>query len=148
MTFYFNDEEIHVVHFAPAHTDGDSVVHFRKANVIHTGDLFTQEQYPFIDTASGGSIDGMIQGARRLLSIVGVDTRLIPGHGPLGDRSRLQEFHDMLVTIRDRIVAGVQAGQSVDEIVESGPAREFDAKWGQKFLNSDQFVRLVHSSLR
>ncbi len=147
MTFYFNDEEIHVVHFAPAHTDGDSVVHFRKANVIHTGDLFTQEQYPFIDTASGGSIDGMIQGARRLLSIVGVDTRLIPGHGPLGDRSRLQEFHDMLVTIRDRIVAGVQAGQSVDEIVESEPAREFDVQWGQKFLKSEQFVRLVHSSL-
>ncbi len=147
MTFYFNDEEIHVVHFAPAHTDGDSVIHFRKANVIHTGDLFTQEQYPFIDTASGGSIDGMIQGARRLLSIVGVDTRLIPGHGPLGDRSRLQEFHDMLVTIRDRIVAGVQAGQSVDEIVESEPAREFDVQWGQKFLKSEQFVRLVHSSL-
>ena len=147
MTFYFNGEEIHVAHFPPAHTDGDSVIHFHQANVIHTGDLFTYEQYPFIDIASGGSIDGMIQGAKRLLSIVSADTKLIPGHGPLGDRSRLQEFHDMLVTIRDRIVAGVQAGRSLDDIVQSEPAREFDAKWGQKFLKSEQFVRLVHASL-
>ena len=147
VTFYFNDEEIHVVHFPPAHTDGDSVIHFRRANVIHTGDLFTYGQYPFIDVASGGSIDGMIAGAKRLLSLVDADTRLIPGHGPLGDRSRLQEFHDMLVTIRGRIVSGAEAGQSLDEIVQSEPAREFDAKWGVNFINSERFVRLVHSSL-
>ncbi|MEE8349414.1 MAG: MBL fold metallo-hydrolase [Acidobacteriota bacterium] len=147
VTFHLNGEEIHVSHFPPAHTDGDSVIHFRRANVIHTGDLFTYEQYPFIDLASGGSIDGMISGAKRLLSIVNGETRLIPGHGPLSDRSRLQEFHDMLVTIRDRIVEGMAAGQSVDEIVETEPAREFDLKWGQKFLKSEQFVRLAHSSL-
>ena len=147
VTFYFNDEEIHVVHFPPAHTDGDSVIHFRRANVIHTGDLFTYGQYPFIDVASGGSIDGMIAGAKRLLSLVDADTRLIPGHGPLGDRSRLQEFHDMLVTIRGRIVSGAEAGQSLDEIVQSEPAREFDAKWGVNFISSERFVQLVHSSL-
>jgi cyclase len=147
VTFYFNGEEIHVAHFPPAHTDGDSVIQFRQANVIHTGDLFTYEQYPFIDVASGGSINGLIRGAKRLLSLVDMETRLIPGHGPLGDRSRLQEFHDMLVTILNRIVAGVEAGQSLDEIVQREPAREFDAKWGQKFLSSEQFVRLVHSSL-
>ncbi|MCH8818950.1 MAG: hypothetical protein IIB03_01350 [Acidobacteria bacterium] len=148
VTFYFNGEEIHVAHFPPAHTDGDSVIHFRQANVIHTGDLFTYQQYPFIDVATGGSINGMIAGAKRLLSMVNEDTRLIPGHGPLGDPSRLLEFHDMLVTIRDRIVDAVEAGQTLDEIVQAVPAREFDAKWGQKFLSSEQFVRLVHSSLR
>jgi len=147
VTFYFNGEQIHVAHFPPAHTDGDSVIHFRQANVIHTGDLFTYQQYPFIDVAAGGSIEGMIAGAKRLLSIVNEDTQLIPGHGPLGNRSRLQEFHDLLVTIRDRIVAGVELGQSVDEIVQTEPAREFDSKWGQKFLSSEQFVRLVHASL-
>lgn len=147
INFYLNGEEIRVVHFPPAHTDGDSVIHFLHANVIHTGDLFTYGQYPFIDVSSGGSVDGMITAAKRLLSMVDADTKLIPGHGPLGNRSKLREFHDMLVTIRDRIVSAVEAGRSLNDIVLAEPAREFDAEWGHKFLSSEQFVRLVHSSL-
>jgi glyoxylase-like metal-dependent hydrolase (beta-lactamase superfamily II) len=132
----------------PAHTDGDSVIHFRQSNVVHTGDLFTYGQFPFIDIASGGSVEGLITSADRLLELVNANTKIIPGHGPLSDRSRLQEFRDMLVTIRDRIKPMIEADKTLEEILATQPTREFNQQWGQRFLNPDQFTRLVYTSLK
>ena len=147
VTFHINGQEIHIFHMPPAHTDGDSVIHFRQSNVVHTGDLFTYGQFPFIDIASGGSVEGLITSADRLLELVNANTKIIPGHGPLSDRSRLQEFRDMLVTIRDRIKPMIEADKTLEEILATRPTREFNQQWGQRFLNPDQFTRLVYTSL-
>jgi glyoxylase-like metal-dependent hydrolase (beta-lactamase superfamily II) len=147
-TFHINGQEIHVSHMPPAHTDGDSLIHFRQSNVVHTGDLFTYGQFPFIDIASGGSVEGLITSANRLLELVDADTKIIPGHGPLSDRSRLQEFRDMLVTIRDRIKPMIEADKTLEEVIASRPTREFDQQWGQRFLKPDAFTGLVYTSLK
>ena len=147
VTFHLNDEEIHAFHVPPAHTDGDSVIHFRKSNVVHMGDLFFNGIYPFIDVSSGGSIDGMIAAADRVLGVIDDQTKIIPGHGPLGDRSALQAYRKMLSTVRERIQPMVEAGKSADEVVAAGPTKDLDEKWGKGFLQPANFVRIVYSSL-
>jgi glyoxylase-like metal-dependent hydrolase (beta-lactamase superfamily II) len=144
VTFHFNGQEIHAFHVAPAHTDGDSVVHFRKANVIHAGDLFFNGMYPFIDLSSGGSVAGMIAGADRMLALAGEATRIIPGHGPLGTKADLKAYRDMLVTVRDRVAAQVKAGKTLDEVAAAAPTADLDAKWGQGFMKGPVFVSIVY----
>jgi cyclase len=146
-TFYLNGEEIQAAHVPPAHTDGDSLVHFRKANVVHMGDTFFNGSYPFFDMSSGGSIEGMIGAAEKALSLSNATTKIIPGHGPLADRKALETYLSVLKTSRDRIRTLVSAGKSADEIVAAKPLAEYDATWGKGFIQSDQFVRLVHASL-
>jgi cyclase len=148
VTFHLNGEEIHVFHVAPAHTDGDSVVHFQKADVIHTGDLFFNGFYPFIDLSSGGSVSGMIAAADRILALAGEKTRIIPGHGPTGSRADLVAFRDMLKAIRDRVAPLVKAGKTLAEVNAAQPTKEFDAKWGGGFLKPEQFVGMVYGSLK
>ena len=144
VTFHLNGDEIHAFHVPPAHTDGDSVVHFRKANVIHAGDLFFNGMYPFIDLDTGGSVGGMIGGADRMLAIAGDQTRIIPGHGPLGNKADLKAYRDMLATARDRVAALVKAGKTLEQVTAAAPTAEFDAKWGQGFLKPAQFVAILY----
>jgi cyclase len=148
VTFHLNGDEIHAVHVPPAHTDGDAIVHFRKANVIHGGDVFFNGLYPFIDLSSGGSVAGMIGGADRMLALANDTTRIIPGHGPLGMKADLKAYRDMLATIRDRIAAMVQAGKTVEEVTAAAPTADLDAKWGGGFLKPAQFVALVYKDLQ
>ena len=101
VTFHLNGDEIHAFHVPPAHTDGDAIVHFRTANVVHMGDLFFNGMYPFIDVSTGGSIDGMISAAERVLGMIGAETKVIPGHGPVAGRSELTAYRDMLVGVRE-----------------------------------------------
>ena len=96
-TFHLNGDVVQVVHVENAHTDGDSIVHFTNANVIHTGDTYMKDVYPFIDVGSGGSISGFIASADAVLSRSDASTKIIPGHGDLANRADLQRFHDMLV---------------------------------------------------
>lgn len=147
VTFHLNGEEIHAFHVAPAHTDGDSVIHFRKANVIHAGDLFFNGTYPFIDLSSGGSVDGMVAGADRMLAMADEKTRIIPGHGPLGNKADLKAYRDMLATVRDRVAAQVKAGKTLKQVTASAPTAEFDAKWGQGFMKADLFVAILYKDL-
>jgi glyoxylase-like metal-dependent hydrolase (beta-lactamase superfamily II) len=146
-TFHLNGEEIQAVHVPPAHTDGDSLVHYRKANVLHMGDTFFNGAYPFFDMSSGGSIEGMIGAAEKALSLANASTKIIPGHGPLADRKALEVYLTVLKTSRDRIGTLVSAGKSADEVIAARPLAEYDATWGKGFIQSDQFVRLVHASL-
>ncbi|MDY7095022.1 MAG: MBL fold metallo-hydrolase [Acidobacteriota bacterium] len=147
VTFHLNGQEIHAFHVPPAHTDGDAVVHFRGANVIHTGDLFFNGLYPFIDVSSGGSVDGMIAAAGQILEIADEDTKIIPGHGPLGTRADLESFRSMLEGIRAKVAPLVAEGKSLEEVQAAKPTADFDEQWGGGFLNPDNFTAIVYSSL-
>jgi len=147
VTFHYNGEEIHAFHVTSAHTDGDSIVHFRKANVLHMGDAFFNGNYPFIDVSTGGSIDGMIAAADVALALIDAETKIIVGHGPVASRDDLVAFREMLKTVRDRIAPLVEAGQSLEEVVAAQPTKDLDEKWGNSFIKGEKFVSIVYSSL-
>ncbi|HEX4955928.1 MAG TPA: MBL fold metallo-hydrolase [Thermoanaerobaculia bacterium] len=147
VTFHLNGETIHAYHVPPAHTDGDSVVWFKKADVVHLGDLFFNGLYPFIDGESGGSIDGVIAAANRVLGELGPATRIIPGHGPLAGKAELAAYRDMLVGVRANVAALVAAGKSLDETLAAKPTAAWDEAWGKGFLSPDTFTRHVYAML-
>jgi cyclase len=147
-TFHLNGNVVQVVHVENAHTDGDSIVHFTNANVIHTGDTYMKDVYPFIDVGSNGSINGFIASADAVLSRSDANTKIIPGHGALANRADMQRFHDMLVAVRGKIQALIDQGMSEDEVVAAGPTAEFDAAWGQGFMNPENFTRFSYQSLK
>ena len=148
VTFHWNGDEIRVHHVAPAHTDGDSIVRFVKADVVHMGDLFFNGGYPFIDTSSGGRVDGVIAAAEETLAAIGEKTRIIPGHGPLATRADLQSYRDTLTLLRDRVAKLKAEGKSRDEVIAAKPTADHDAKWGAGFMKGDTFTGLVYDSLR
>jgi glyoxylase-like metal-dependent hydrolase (beta-lactamase superfamily II) len=148
LTFHLNGDTIEVFHVAPAHTDGDAILRFLKANVVHMGDTFFNGRYPVIDVFAGGSIDGMIAADERVLALVNDQTKIIPGHGPLGDKKSLQAFHDMMVKVRDKIQPLVKAGKTIDEIVAAKPTADFDAQWGTGGSPPDRFVTAVAQGMR
>ncbi|MGZ5873035.1 MAG: MBL fold metallo-hydrolase [Bradyrhizobium sp.] len=134
-------------HVANAHTDGDTYVWFKTANVLSTGDTFTNGRYPNIDFANGGSIKGMIAATDAYLKLTNAKTRIVPGHGPLADRAVLAEYRTMLVTARDRMAKLVKDGKSEDEVVAAKPFADLDAKWAPTELASKNFIRVVYHSL-
>lgn len=147
LTFHLNGNEIEGRHFAHAHTDGDSVLHFRGTNVIHTGDIWFNGSYPFIDTESGGSIDGVIRAVTAILDIADANTRIIPGHGPLGNRKELGRYLSMLKDVRSRVQALIDEGRSLDQIQTAKPLADYDASLGGGFIGPDRFLEIVHRSL-
>jgi cyclase len=134
-------------HIANAHTDGDTYVWFKTANVLSTGDTFTNGRYPNIDFANGGNIRGMIAAADAYLKLVNARTRIVPGHGPLADKAALMEYRTMLISAHDRMAKLVKEGKSEDEVVAAKPFADFDAKWAPTELASKNFVRVVYHSL-
>jgi cyclase len=148
ITFHWNGEEIRVFFVGPAHTDGDSIIHFVNADVFHMGDTLFNGIYPFIDVSAGGRIDGMIAAADRVLEVADDGTRLIPGHGPLATKADLQAFRDMLSTVRDRIAKLQAEGKSKEEIVAAKPTADLDETWGGGFMQPDDWVALVYDSMQ
>ena len=144
VTFHWNGRQIRVTHIGTAHTDGDAIVHFPRANVFHMGDTFFNGRYPFVDTDSGGGIDGVIAAANFVLERSNDATRIIPGHGDLASPAELRAYRDMLETVRLRVAGMVAAGRTADEVVEAAPTADLDEVWG---ANSERFVRAVHTSL-
>ncbi len=144
ITFHYNGDELRVAHMEPAHTDGDSVIFFRKANVVHMGDTYFNGMYPFIDVSSGGSIDGMIKAARRVLGQVNDQTKIIPGHGALSDVRGLRAYVEMLETVGGRVQKLVDEGNSREDVVAARPTRDFDARWGGGFLKPDKWVGILY----
>jgi cyclase len=143
-TFHLNGDEIHVLHVPAAHTDGDAIVHFRKTDVIHMGDVYFNGFYPFIDTSSGGTIDGVVAAADQALAIAGEGTRIIPGHGPLAKRADLVRYRDMLATVALRVRTAAREGRKLEDVVAAKPTADFDAAWGKGFLTPDRFVEMVY----
>ena len=146
-TLHLGGEEIHAFHVPPAHTDGDSVIHFRRADVLHAGDLFFNGMYPFVDLDSGGSVEGVIAAADRILALTTESTKIVPGHGPLASAADLRKYRDMLAGVRDAVRPLVAAGKSVDEIVAAKPTAPWDETWGKGFLKPEMFAGIVARSL-
>jgi len=134
-------------HIANAHTDGDTYVWFKTANVLSTGDTFTNGRYPNIDFANGGNIKGMIAAADTYLKLTNAKSRIVPGHGPVADKKALTEYRAMLVTARDRMAKLVKDGKTEDEVVATKPFADLDAKWAPTELASKNFIRVVWHSL-
>jgi glyoxylase-like metal-dependent hydrolase (beta-lactamase superfamily II) len=147
VTLHWNGDVLHVIHVPNAHTDGDAIVHFRDADVLHMGDAFFAGRYPFIDLDSGGSLQGMIAAAEVGLRLADEDTKIIPGHGPLSTRADLAAYRDLLNLARDRVAAAIAEGKSMEEVVESRPLAEYDASWGSGFITPEGFLKIAYGSL-
>lgn len=145
--FYFNGHKIEVMSVVPAHTDGDSIVYIAEANMLHMGDTYFNTWYPYIDVDSGGNIHGMIAVHEKGLALANDTTKIIPGHGPLADKSDLQVAHDKLVDVRDALQAGIDKGMSDEEIIASNPLAGLDLNWGG-FLTEMQFVTVTLAGMR
>jgi glyoxylase-like metal-dependent hydrolase (beta-lactamase superfamily II) len=145
MSLHVNGEEVEAIHVAAGHTDGDVLIFFRGSDVIHMGDVFVG-QYPIIDVTRGGSYAGLIETLDRAIALIGPDTRVIPGHGPIGDRGDMIDYRNMLRDIYARVSALVTAGQSVEEIIASNPSSDFDQRWAGG-RGSEGIVRAAYREL-
>jgi glyoxylase-like metal-dependent hydrolase (beta-lactamase superfamily II) len=143
VTFHLNGDDINVMHVPPAHTDGDSIVIFTKSNVIHMGDTYFAGMYPFVDTSSGGRIDGMVGACDKVLAIAADDTKIIPGHGPLSNKAELRAWRDMLAAISARIHKMVSDGKTLEDIIAANPTADYDSKYGNGFVKGPKFVEMI-----
>jgi glyoxylase-like metal-dependent hydrolase (beta-lactamase superfamily II) len=147
MTLRQGSQRLALVHYGPAHTDGDTIIYIAPANVVVVGDIFSNHFYPIIDLASGGSIDGMIHSLDLILAHTDEQTKIVPGHGPVATRRDVQDYREMLAQVRQRIKKLITAGKTMDEAVASAPTKDFDAEWGSGYVPSDVFTEMVFSSL-
>ncbi|WP_271274213.1 MBL fold metallo-hydrolase [Aliamphritea hakodatensis] len=147
VNFHWNGDVLRVRHQPNAHTDTDSFVQFKAANVIHTGDLYFAGMYPFIDASSGGSITGVIAAADQILEVADVNTKIIPGHGKLSNKAELAEYRDMLKLVESRISKMIAEGKTRLQIVEAKPTADLDEKWGGGFMKPDKWVSIVYDGL-
>ena len=144
VTFHINGDSVIATHVPPAHTDGDAIVHFVKANVIHMGDVFHNAGLPFVDRSSGGSIAGVINTADRVLAIANAETKIIPGHGPLADRTRLKAWRDAVAAARERVRAAVAAGQTIEQVLAANITAAHAKDWPG---GHERFLRILYQEL-
>jgi cyclase len=147
VTLHLNGESVAVHHVPRGHTDGDSIVHFPASNVLHMGDIFFNGLYPYIDLDGGGSIQGMIDAVDLGLSLADQQTRIIPGHGMLSNRTELQAYHDFLVKARDNVQALIDQGLDLEQTVAAKPTAEWDAALGGVWIKPEQLVTFIYNSL-
>ena len=146
VTLHLNGDEIRLVHVGRAHTDGDTLVYWTKANVLHMGDTFFHKMtLPFIDIDSGGSIDGAIAAVRSGLQLANPGTKIIPGHGPVATRAELEAYLAMLVDVRDKVRAAKAAGNSLEAVKAANPAKPYEVPGA--FISADAFAEAVYNSL-
>jgi Metallo-beta-lactamase superfamily len=139
-----NDTTMAREYYGPVHTDSDISVHFTEVDILHTGDTFWNGIYPFIDYSTGGSVDGSIRAADANLAATTDTTIIIPGHGqPVGNRSQLRDYRDMLVGIRENVAALKKQGRPLEDIVVAKPTAAYDAKWGNFVIDPALFTKLV-----
>jgi len=144
---HINGQTVRTDHFPHAHTDGDSATYFKEANVVHTGDIFFNGLYPFIDTDNGGSLPGMIEAVERLIATTDATTKIIPGHGPLAKRADLVAYLDMLSFANTSLSNLKTSGIDVNEAIALKPMAKYDATWGQGLFSSDKWIGLMYASL-
>jgi cyclase len=148
--FLFNGEPVLVYHVPAAHTDGDSIVLFRRSDVLSVGDLFTPDRYPVIDLANGGSVQGLLDGLNKILEIAVAGkyqeggTFVIPGHGRLCDEADVVEFRDMVTIIRDRVQDMLKKGMTLEQVKAGKPSRDYDTQYKG---SPDVFVEAIYKSL-
>jgi cyclase len=148
LKLHLNGEEVRVISVAPAHTDGDSIVHWTKSNVIHMGDLFMlQVSFPFVDRDSGGDVRGFVAAADKVLAIANDQTKIIPGHGAIATKADLQNHRNMIATVIAKVDAGMKAGQTLEQIKASNPTDGFGVN-PKGFISADRFVETVYNNLK
>ncbi|TQV89296.1 MBL fold metallo-hydrolase [Aliikangiella coralliicola] len=148
MSFHLNGEDAKIFHVAHAHTDGDAVIHFKNANVIHMGDTFFNGMFPFIDLDSGGSVDGFIKAQKKVYKLSNDDTKIIPGHGPLANKKDLKMAIEMLVDVRKIITKLVKQGKSEAEVVKLNPLAKYDAKWTWGFISTERMTKQIYRGVK
>jgi len=147
LTFHLNGDEILVSHVDNAHTDGDSIVKFTAANVIHTGDIYFAGMYPFIDYDTGGSVEGVIQALEQVLAMSDADTIIIPGHGPLSNRKELAPYVNMLKAISSRIQKMIAEQATLEQIQAAAPSKEFDGEYGNGYIKNTTFIGMLYKGM-
>jgi cyclase len=147
VTLHLNGESVAVHHVPRGHTDGDSIVHFPASNVLHMGDIFFNGLYPYIDLDGGGSVQGMIGAVELGLGLADAQTRIIPGHGALSNRTELQAYHDFLVKARDNVQALIDQGRDLEQAIAAKPTAEWDESLGGVWIKPAQFVTFIYNSL-
>jgi glyoxylase-like metal-dependent hydrolase (beta-lactamase superfamily II) len=147
-TLHLNGEAIRVMYVGPAHTDGDAIVVFPNAKVVHMGDTFMTMSYPFVDIGSGGTYDGIVGVADKVLGMVDDTFKIIPGHGALSAKADLKGWRDMLVTIRTRVKKEADAGKTLEVIQKAKLTAEWDEKWGGVFIKPDQIVEFAFKAVK
>ena len=147
MHFHLNGETLRTVHFPRAHTDGDSAVYFEESNIVHTGDIFFNGLYPFIDTENGGSLVGTIAAVQKLIATTDDNTKIIPGHGPLATRADLIAYQDMLTFANASMRDLKKAGKTVEQAIAADPMVDYDAKWGGGLFTTEKWIGLLYASV-
>ncbi|HEX8174444.1 MAG TPA: MBL fold metallo-hydrolase [Pyrinomonadaceae bacterium] len=145
MNFYFNGEEVHVVHYPHGHTDGDSVIFFTGSNVAHLGDDFFAGRFPFVDLESGGSVEGLTKNIAEIIRVLPAGVKIIPGHGPLSTIEDLRLYHRMLVETTNIVRKGMAAGKSLEQIKKEGLPEEWKT-WGTGFIKTEQWIETIYRS--
>ena len=147
ITLHMNGEEVRLIPVPAAHTDGDTMIHFVKANVLMPGDFYRSVQYPNIDRANGGSLKGMIDGFNTIIEIANPTTKIVPGHGGVVDEKAVAEHRDMAIALRDRVAALIKKGQTQEQIIASKPTADYDAKVPQPGTTGERFIGQLYAEL-
>lgn len=140
-------ENVDLIHVPGCHTDGDMIVHFKKANVLHTGDAFVRYGFPYIDVSAGGTIDGFIAAQEKILSLLNANTKIIPGHGQISDNKDVEELLTMLKETRAIVAKEKENGVALEDLLPKNPLKDYSEKWSGSFINTDLFVQTIYESL-
>jgi glyoxylase-like metal-dependent hydrolase (beta-lactamase superfamily II) len=147
ISFHLNGDSLRAIHVPYAHTDGDSFIYFKKANVLHAGDIFFNGFYPFIDVTHGGSLKGTIKAVDKILSLADDNTKIIAGHGPLGDKAQLAGYRQMLSKAYERLRKLKAEGKTIQEAVAAKPLADLEKTWGDGIFNSDRWIEIIYSGV-
>ena len=150
ISIHINGEKVKVFHMAHAHTDGDALLYFTESNVLHTGDTFFNGRYPYIDLDSGGSVDGYINVFKEVLQLIDDQTKIIPGHGPLGNKKEYANYLVMLEELRANVLAELEKGKTEDEVVSNPEVTKKydDLGFSWRFITSERVKRIFYKSLK
>ena len=143
ITIHLNGEEVYAFPVAPAHTDGDTFIHFKNSDVIHAGDVFRTTAFPVIDTNNGGTLDGTLEALGTLVGKAGPDTKIVPGHGEVSSRTDVMGFRDMILDVKSKVVSMVERGLSYEEVAAANPTSAYNGRYG----DPERFLRAVYSEL-
>ena len=150
LSLYLNDEQVIAMHFNNAHTDGDSMIYFTESNVLHTGDVFFHNRYPYIDLKSGGSIDGYIAAVKNVLILLDDETKIIPGHGQISNKEEYITFLNMLEDLRAKVLNEINLGKSEEEVAGNNNLTKFydELNYNCCFISSEKIRRTLYRSLK
>jgi len=147
MSFYFNGQPATAIHVPNAHTDGDAIIHFSQANVIHAGDTFFNGLFPFIDLDSGGSVDGFIHAQMKIISLSNDETTIIPGHGTLSNKQELQAAVNMLIDAKSLVSKLIQDGQTLEQVLAANPLKKYHDDWNWGFITTERMTTQLFNDL-